>query len=533
MKHKDKLCNHYNEILDGTYDCIDRLVLNGYFSQGCSPGGFRTWFRAFKGSDKDLNNATLMRMAGRFSRRINAFCKKRNIPLHYFKTGERKHEKAEELLPTDKNFTGIFAIFVARAPGSVWDIKEFDNGKIDIRKKKPLPFINHYYFHIIDKKWGHITIKMAGHPPFGTQIMLNGHEWVERRKAVQKLSIIKEGNCFTSFSSGEALSRIADTLSIQKGQLESVCNRWIYKCLWFGLDKEEQERSGFRYQYSIYQVEYSRNLLFKRGTQLDQMYQNLITLSRERLDIKRLKTIFGRKYRPHNRKQKGSGFEIRIERPDYNLTIFKIHFGKLTLKLYDKGERVLRAEVVVHNAKELKCKRSVTNFMEIVSKLRVIMNSFMDNLCYTHVSLLKDGSFEQLTNPSQKGKQRLAGVDINKRRNLAIMECVLALAIKPNGYTAKDIATLMKEKLNKKEATVYSSIKAAYDIKKLRGKGLVEKTGKSRKYKTTKRGMETIIAVLSLTQKTIPAILSSINKDVLAKNPEEMCEIDKLSLLSD
>ncbi|MBA7575470.1 hypothetical protein ES708_17300 [subsurface metagenome] len=43
---------------------------------------------------------------------------------------------------------------------------------------------NHYYFHIIDKKWGHITIKMAGHPPFGTQIMLNGHEWVERRKAV-------------------------------------------------------------------------------------------------------------------------------------------------------------------------------------------------------------------------------------------------------------------------------------------------------------------------------------------------------------
>jgi len=528
MKHKDKLCNHYNEILDGTYDCIDRLVLNGYFSQGCSPGGFRTWFRAFKGSDKDLNNATLMRMAGRFSRRINAFCKKRNIPLHYFKTGERKHEKAEELLPTDKNFTGIFAIFVARAPGSVWDIKEFDNGKIDIRKKKPLPFINHYYFHIIDKKWGHITIKMAGHPPFGTQIMLNGHEWVERRKAVQKLSIIKEGNCFTSFSSGEALSRIADTLSIQKGQLESVCNRWIYKCLWFGLDKEEQERSGFRYQYSIYQVEYSRNLLFKRGTQLDQMYQNLITLSRERLDIKRLKTIFGRKYRPHNRKQKGSGFEIRIERPDYNLTIFKIHFGKLTLKLYDKGERVLRAEVVVHNAKELKCKRSVTNFMEIVSKLRVIMNSFMDNLCYTHVSLLKDGSFEKLTNPSQKGKQRLAGVDINKRRNLAIMECVLALAIKPNGYTAKDIATLMKEKLNKKEATVYSSIKAAYDIKKLRGKGLVEKTGKSRKYKTTKRGMETIIAVLSLTQKTIPAILSSINKDVLAKNPEEMCEIDKL-----
>lgn len=530
MKHKDKLSAHHKEILDGAYDCVDRIVLNGYYPQGCSPGGFRTWFRDLKGSDNDLNNKTLMRMAGRFSSRINAFCKKKEIPLVYFKSGERKHEEAEKLLPTDKNFTGIFAVFVGRAPAMVWDVKEFNNGNIDIRKKTPASFINHYSFHIIDQEWGHITIKISGHPPFGAQIILNGHEWVERREEIKKLSVTKEGNCFTGFSSGEALSRIAETLSIQKGQLEGVCNRWIYKCLWFGLDQEEQQRSGFKYQYSIYQVEYSRNLLFKRGTQLDQMYQNLITLSRERIDIKRLKTIFGRKNRPHNRRQKHSGFEIRIEKPDYNLTIFKIHFGKLTLKLYDKGERVLRAEVVVHNAKELKCKRSVSNFEEIVSKLNVIMNSFMDNLCYTHVSLLKDGSFEQLTSPSKKGEQRLAGVDINKRRTIAIMESVLSLAIKPNGYTSNDIATLMKKRLDKKHAKDYTPAKAAYDIRKLRGKGFVVKTEKSRKYTTTKKGIETIIAVLVLTQKTIPTIFSSINKEVISDNPEQMQDIDKIYL---
>ncbi len=83
-----------------------------------------------------------------------------------------------------------------------------------------------------------------------------------------------------------------------------MCNRWIYRCLWFGLDQEEQERSGFKYQYSIYQVEYSRNLLFKKGIQLDRMYQNLITLTRGKLDIKRLVTMMGRKNRPYNRKQK-------------------------------------------------------------------------------------------------------------------------------------------------------------------------------------------------------------------------------------
>lgn len=524
MKNSDKLINHYYEILEGTYDCVDRIVLNGYFIQGCIPGGFRNWFRALYGSDTKLNNTTLMRMAGKFSRRIRAFCKAKEIPFIYFKSGERKHEQADELLPKDKNFTGIFAIFVSRAQCPVWDIKEFGAGKIDIRRKNPTPFINHYYFHIIDAKWGHITIRIAGHAPFSSLIMLNGHEWVERKKGAQKLSLIKEGNCFTSFSNGEALGRIADTYS--KGQLESVCNRWIYKCLWFGLNQEEQTTSGFKYQYSIYQVEYSRNLLFKRGTQLDEMYQNLITLSRERLDLKRLKTILGRRCRPHNRGGKGTGLEIRIEKPDYNLTVFKVHFGKLTLKLYDKGERVLRAEVVVHNTKELKCKRSVSNFEEIIRKLRSIMNNFMDNLCYTHVSLLNDGSLEQLTTPTQRGKQRLAGVDFNKKRNSAVMECILALAIKPGGYRAKDITVLMKERLDKKQSSTYTPAKAAYDIRKLRGKALVEKIENTRKYKTTKKGIETIVSILSITQKILPTILSSVNKNVLSVNPEEMSELD-------
>lgn len=39
MRYKDKLCVHYNEVLEGTYDCVDRIVLNGYYPLGCSPGG--------------------------------------------------------------------------------------------------------------------------------------------------------------------------------------------------------------------------------------------------------------------------------------------------------------------------------------------------------------------------------------------------------------------------------------------------------------------------------------------------------------
>jgi hypothetical protein len=57
------------------------------------------------------------------------------------------------------------------------------------------------------------------------------------------------------------------------------------------------------------------------------------------------------------------------ERPAYDLTIFKLHCGKLTLKIYSKGERVLRIEAVAHNTRELNCGRSLEKFPEVVSRL--------------------------------------------------------------------------------------------------------------------------------------------------------------------
>ena len=58
-----------------------------------------------------------------------------------------------------------------------------------------------------------------------------------------------------------------------------------------------------------------------------------------------------------------------IERPAYDLTLFKVHFGLLTLKGYTKGERVLRFEAIVHNTKTLKTGRALEKFPEIVARL--------------------------------------------------------------------------------------------------------------------------------------------------------------------
>ena len=58
--------------------------------------------------------------------------------------------------------------------------------------------MNHYSFHIMDPQWGHVTIKMSGHPPFGAQVILNGHEYVACQARAAGIGFIKEGNCFTA-----------------------------------------------------------------------------------------------------------------------------------------------------------------------------------------------------------------------------------------------------------------------------------------------------------------------------------------------
>jgi hypothetical protein len=68
---------------------------------------------------------------------------------------------------------GLFLILVGRAQAPVWDV----SANHHIERKKPMPYVNHYSFHILDPEWGHITIKMSGHPPFPAQVILNGHEY--------------------------------------------------------------------------------------------------------------------------------------------------------------------------------------------------------------------------------------------------------------------------------------------------------------------------------------------------------------------
>ena len=150
-----------------------------------------------------------MRMAGRFSRRLRGYAKAHNIPVIDCHVGQRKHDIAEEYLTKTSITRGLFLILIGRAQAPVWEVTRAHHRE----RKQPMPYVNHYSFHILDPEWGHITIKISGHPPFPVQVILNGHEYVACQAHKAGISFTKEGNCFTHVSDAAGLARIADTLS--------------------------------------------------------------------------------------------------------------------------------------------------------------------------------------------------------------------------------------------------------------------------------------------------------------------------------
>jgi len=528
MKMPDEFSQSYQPYLAGTYDCVDRIVLNAYFIMAQSPGGFRTWWRQLRGNDEDLDNTHLMRFAGRFSRRIHAYAKKQGIPLIYCQRGQRKYELAQEHIPKEPAFRGIFCIIAALAPMPVFQVRRSEKGITEIKTKSS--YVNQYSFHIMDPEWGHLIIKLCPHPPFNAQVILNGHEYVARQAQKSKVSFTKEGNCFTEISDAAGLARIADTMraSSSVGRLVQVCERWIYGSLCFALESGEQSKSGFIYSYSVYQSEYSRNLLFTRGRYLDQVFHSVIDRTRAPLNLKIVKTIFGSKHRPlfsWKKRRPLLRSEAVVERPVYDLTIFKIHFGKLTIKMYSKGERVLRIEVVVHNVKQLRCRKRIDRFPQIMVLLKGILERFLRVLRGVDVSFIDDKKLDTWPLASKVGQTRVGGLDVNRPRMRAVMEGVTGLSVNPRGFTASDLAGRVKEILGK-SAPDYHARQASYDLKKLRAKELVHRIEHSRYYEASPKGLKAMAGFIVLREKVLIPLLAGAGNRKPGRKAMNRSQID-------
>ena len=232
------------------------------------------------------------------------------------------------------------------------------------------------------------------------------------------------------------LAQIADTLSQPAaiGRLGQACDRWIYTaCLCFGLDLADQQASGFRYAYSVYQAEYSRNLIFAYGGQMDRVFGTMPAGPGPGWTCRPCGPCSGPQPPGKYGTAPSPRLGVVIETPAWDLTVFKVHFGLLTLKGYTKGERVLRFEAIVHNTKQLRRGRALEKFPEIVARLAGMARRFCTALDCVDTGFIPDGTLDELPLPAQLGATRVGGLDLNKPRIRAVLAAALALATSPTG----------------------------------------------------------------------------------------------------
>jgi hypothetical protein len=129
--------------------------------------------------------------------------------------------------------------------------------------------------------------------------------------------------------------------------------------------------------------------------------------------------------------------------------------------------------------------------------------------------ILAERVLDELPRASRCGARRLAGVDLQKERMRIVSQAVIALAPKPEGFSARELA----ERVRLLQPGAYSARQAAYDLSKRRGKALVERIERTRRYRPRLAGISTLAGLLILREKVIRPVLAGLaRRSPLPKN---------------
>ena len=197
----------------------------------------------------------------------------------------------------------------------------------------------------------------------------------------------------------------------------------------------------------------------------------LVDRNRVRMNVKRLVTILGRKNRPHHRKKMPPRWQVAVERSAYDLTVFKVYCGRLALKIYTKGERVMRIEAMANDVRELRSGRDIRYFGAAATLLRGILERFVESLACVDRCFVPAQTIDDLAQPTLIRGRRIGGIDFNRARTQCVARGMLALSVQPRGFTVSELAQHVSEQAEFRPVG-YSTRQAAYDVQKFRSKGL-------------------------------------------------------------
>lgn len=474
----------FGSLLIFVYHCFDRIVILGHIPLLTRPENIVHFFRDVHQTDA-ITKEVLRQRTSEYNRWVDAFARNHKIPIEWAEKGVRKEDFVRPYLQRmqRQNRFGVFFIFKSMEVGPSFRSTaprfpvEDPNYRIIGRQRCRY---THYYFYIRDEVLGLMSMCVGSFLPFQITYYLNGHHYIERELLRRKVDFRKDDNAFLAVADPTALQAAADKLSAQ-----IIGKRLDYWTWLVGpkFSKTDRQAINLKRHYSIQQVEYCRNLIFRRNFPIHKLFERSCDIGLLRMLPDKITQIFG--FRIHN-KLRGK-LQSVLERVEHGHHVFRACGKNAVLRMYEKFTTFLRLEALSNNLKDFGLKKSLENLEAVRQKLAAVTDrfaAFEAEALNVHVDF---PLFQRMALPITLGRTRVPGIKIHDTRMIRLMEVLLHAGTKIAGWRTLQIHEAMLSAFGLK-AKNYTLTQLRYDLRKMKAHGLIERDGKRYAYRLTPKG---------------------------------------------
>lgn len=508
----------YQDDILGTNSCFDRIVLRGSIIPVSYEKGLNQFLSAngillkdFLPYAKDL--------AETIKENAKSIANEEGVQYKYINNSNFDKEKyIKSLIKERGSHPGIVAVLSSLEVDNSFDIfKNKETHKLELvaRQRKCL----HIYFYFIDEQLGLCHFRVQTFFPFKVQIYFNGKEKLSCDMDKADIAYQKDDNCFTWISDLEQAQIFADNLDV--ALLHDSFDKWVDKYLPV-LKQRLQKKWAITYHWSIKQIEYATDILFRSQIRLETLYEQLLQYGVLSVLPEDIMSFLGKKL---SGPQSG-----RIEtscKKTYLGYRIKHRNGSISIKMYNKAGNVLRIEITFNNVSEFKVYREVQQkngqtvkklaklkksiySLEHVSRIgKVAIHRYLDFLSKMEDNSTGLNELRQLTERKTEKNRNYQGFNPLNRDDCFIFQQIINGAFVANGFTNKSLkSALLSQKLLDKS---WNTGKVSRLIKRLRVFGILKKVHKTYKYFLTEKGrMLATLAVKLRNTTVIPAVNSLV-----------------------
>lgn len=482
----------FSDLLDFVYHCFDRIVINGYLSGLSRPEQVVYFFRQVLGIPV-VSKEVLSQRTNDYRSWVEAYARNQGIAMEWAEKGVRKEDYVLPALRRmeKRNVYGVYSIFKSMELGRTFRISvpkfptEDPNYRILAHQQSRF---THYYFYIRDEVLGPIIVRMASFFPFHATYWLNGHSFMEQELKRKQIGFRKSDNAFLAVDDVAQLQAAADRLSpaIIRKQLD-------YWTLIVGpkFSKKERGRINLSRFYAINQIEYCRNFIFKRRFPIHKIFERSCEIGLWRLTANRISEIFGVRL---NKRLQGKLATV-IDQIEYGHHVLRAYWKHAFLKQYEKFCRYLRNELVSNNLHDFGLKKGLDHLDAVRKRFQIITDRFAGFQAQSLNVHVDFPLLQRIALPVTIGTVRVPGIKIQDTRVIRLLEVLLHGGNTVGGWTAKQIheAVLTTFQLSAKN---YGLNQLRYDLRKIKGHGLLERDGRRYAYRLTAKGVDVALLFL-------------------------------------